>query len=213
MGQKEINREVFGARLAQLLAERGETTYTVAAAVGLSSGTISRYCNGLIGPKLATLYLLADYFRVDPDWLMGTEGKSEPAAPRNLVRLKPHRVPLLGSIAAGEPIFGEQAVDCYVDSENDGADFALRIKGDSMIGARIYDGDLVFIHAQDDVDDGEIAAVMIDDEATLKRVFKLGDRVILRAENPAYAPFEYSAHDGKNLRILGKAIAFQGQIR
>ena len=82
-----------------------------------------------------------------------------------------------------------------------------------MIGARIYDGDIIFVKQQDDVEDGELAAVLIDDEAMLKRVFKLGDRMQLRSENPAYPPIMISDQDSIQVQILGKAVAFQSTIK
>ena len=82
-----------------------------------------------------------------------------------------------------------------------------------MIGARIYDGDIVFVRRQDDVEDGELAAVLIGDEAMLKRVFKLGDRMQLRSENPAYPPIMVSGEDNLPIKILGKAVAFQSYIK
>ena len=81
-----------------------------------------------------------------------------------------------------------------------------------MIGARINDGDIVFIRKQPDVDDGEIAAVLIDDEATLKRVYKKKDSLVLQAENPKYAPIVCTAENCDMCRIIGKAIAFQSDI-
>lgn len=119
------------------------------------------------------------------------------------------KVPLLGSIACGEPILAEQNIEDYIDIESAiTADFALRCKGDSMIGARISDGDIVFIRQQPDVDDGEIAAVLIENEATLKRVFKIGSRLQLRAENISYPPMEFEGAQLSNVRILGKAVGF-----
>lgn len=93
-------------------------------------------------------------------------------------------------------------------------DFALRCKGDSMTGARIYDGDIVFIKRQDFVDEGAIAAVLIDDDATLKRVYHLADgRLELRAENPKYRPIVVGGEDDTRIyKILGKAMAFQSVI-
>ena len=82
-----------------------------------------------------------------------------------------------------------------------------------MIGARIFDGDLVAIRQQDDVDDGEIAAVLVDDEATLKRVYKLENKVILRAENPTFKDMIYTANDAMNIKILGKAVFFISAVR
>ncbi len=217
MERREIIKERFGQRLTLAIAQRSQTTYSVAHAVSLSAGTISRYCNGLISPKLTTVYALANYLRVNPTWLMGYDEMGMEAtgspAPDNILPISTHPVKLLGAIAAGEPIYADEQIDCYVNNGDERADFCLKIKGDSMIGARIYDGDIVFIKAQPDVEDGEIAAVMIDDEATLKRVYKFGERIQLRAENPAYPPMEYTARDCRNIRILGKAISLQAPIR
>lgn len=213
MEKRPVIPEEFAKRLTNLLAERGESCRSVGDAVHLSAGTISRYCNNLIDkPKMAVVRMLAEHFRVSPEWLMGYEAPEQQAAHAGLMPVEQRRIPLLGQIAAGQPITANEEHDCYVEADAERADFCLRVKGDSMIGARIFDGDTVFIHAQPDVEDGEIAVVLIDDEATLKRVYKMGDRVILRAENPAYPPMEFHKSDGKTLRILGKAIAFQGKL-
>ena len=124
------------------------------------------------------------------------------------------RIPLLGSIACGEPILTEENIEEYIKLDKDiPADFALRCKGDSMINARIFDGDIVYIRQQPDVENGEIAAVLIDNEATLKRVYKYPHRIELRAENPTIKPFEYSDEEMNTVRILGKAVAFTSIIR
>ena len=114
----------------------------------------------------------------------------------------------LGEIACGEPIFADEQYETYIELDSDiHADFVLKAKGDSMINARIHDGDIVFIKEQPDVNDGEIAAVIIDDEATLKRVYKFDDYIMLNAENPAYKPIQIQKTDAKNVRIIGKAIS------
>ncbi len=213
MEKRPVIPEEFAKRLTNLLAERGETCRSVGDAVHLSAGTISRYCNNLIDkPKMAVVRMLAEHFRVSFEWLMGYDTPEDQATQAGLMPVERRRIPMLGQIAAGQPITANEEHDCYVEADAERADFCLRVKGDSMIGARIYDGDIVLIHAQPDVEDGEIAVVLIDDEATLKRVYKLGDRVVLRAENPAYPPMEFHKADGKTLRILGKAIAFQGKL-
>ena len=131
-----------------------------------------------------------------------------------ILPIETQRVPLLGSIAAGQPIFAEEDFECYIElGSRIRCDYCLRVKGDSMINARIYDGDIVFIHKQPDVEDGEIAAVLVDDEATLKRVYKSGDAIMLVAENPNYKPITVTASDYANVIILGKAVAFQGGIK
>jgi repressor LexA len=114
---------------------------------------------------------------------------------------------------AGEPIFAEEQFESYVEAgANIRADFCLKVKGDSMINARICDGDIVFIRKQPDVNDGEIAAVLIGNEATLKRVYKKKNEIILVAENPAYPPLVYKNEELNEIRILGKAIAFQSDV-
>lgn len=121
---------------------------------------------------------------------------------------------MLGDIACGEPIL---AVDNIVDFVNVplniNADMALTCKGDSMIGARILDGDVVYIRQQDDVENGEIAAVLIGDEATLKRVYKSESKIILSAANPNYADMVYINGDAANVHIIGKAVAFVSFVR
>ena len=91
-------------------------------------------------------------------------------------------------------------------------DFALRVSGDSMIGARIHDGDVVFIRSQEDVDDGQIAAVVIDDHATLKRVYHIPNGVQLLSENPKYPPMVFTYPEHECIRILGRAIGFQSRL-
>ena len=87
-----------------------------------------------------------------------------------------------------------------------------KIKGDSMIGARINDGDIVFIRKQPDVENGEIAAVLIDGEATLKRVYKKKNSLVFQAENPKYAPLVCSAETCDECIIMGKAVTFQSDV-
>ena len=133
----------------------------------------------------------------------------------NLIPLpKTKKVPLVGTIACGTPITAVENIEDYIDmSEDVRADFALRCKGDSMINARIFDGDIVYIRQQPDVENGEIAAVLIDDEATLKRVFKHKDSLELRAENPTFPPLYYEGSELETIRILGKAVAFLSEVR
>ena len=160
----------------------------------------------------------AQALRTTPKALMGWEfpSSSTPTSddlPANVFPIQTKKVPLLGTIAAGVPIYADENFDGYRECTEDiDADFCLKIQGDSMIGARINDGDIVFIKKQPDVDNGEIAAVLIEDEATLKRVYKEKDSLILQAENPKYAPIVYTAESYVECRILGKAVAFQSDI-
>jgi SOS regulatory protein LexA len=131
----------------------------------------------------------------------------------NICKFEPKKVPLLGTIAAGQPIYADEAEKTYIQINGDfQIDFCLRVKGDSMIDARINDGDLVFVRKQPYVDNGEIAVILIDDEATLKRFYKTDDGVILKPDNCKYQPMFYTKEDFKDIRILGKAILFQSKL-
>lgn len=148
----------------------------------------------------------------------GESDSSSSAFPSNVIPLpNTYSVPLLGTIACGDPILAEQNIIDKVSVPDTvrGADFALLCKGDSMVNARIYDGDIVYIHMQDTVENGEIAAVLIGDEATLKRVYYTpgGSRITLRPCNPLYPDYEYAGEELNKIRILGKAIAFTSAVR
>ena len=134
----------------------------------------------------------------------------------NVYPIELKKFPLLGEIACGEPIYADEDRESYVMAgANIRADFCLKAKGDSMTGTRIMDGDIVFIRKQDMVEDGEIAAVVIDDDATLKRVYYDREAGIIQlvAENPAYKPLVYTGSRLNEIHILGKAVAFQSDVR
>ncbi len=153
-----------------------------------------------------------------PTWLMGWgddhTGRIE-TLPSNIIPIDTKKIPLLGKIAAGQPILAVREFDAYVECGAEvQADFALRVKGDSMIGARIFDGDIVFIREQPIVSNGEIAAVIMNgEEVTLKRFRQVGNMVILSPENPAYEDIVVDLNNNTEVRILGKAIAFQSDVR
>lgn len=125
------------------------------------------------------------------------------------------RLPLLGNVACGEPIYAAEEHEAYAVADADiGADFCLIARGDSMINARIFDGDVLFVRLQESVDDGEIAVVLINDEATVKRVYydKENNVVTLIPENPLYKPMRYVGEQLCDIRILGKVVAGQYTI-
>lgn len=172
----------------------------------ISKSALSQYVNGQSTPDQRKLTILSKALDVSEVWLMGY-GDMELKNIKNIIFFKPStkKIPVIGTIAAGEPILAVENIEEYIDlDEKISADFALRVKGDSMVGANIFDGDNVFIRKQSDVDDGEIAAVIIDDSATLKRVFKFENQVILRAENPKYKPILLNGD--KSVYIVGKAV-------
>lgn len=202
---------MFLMDVAQRIKDRrkqlGLSADDVATALGIDRSTVYRYESQEI-EKLPTQVIipLAELLKVSPAYLMGWEKEINP--------YKTKKVPLLGTIAAGKPIFANEEYGNYVTLDHEiNADFALKIKGDSMIDARIMDGDIVFIHKQDTVDNGDIAAVMIDDEATLKRFYRNDGGIILKPENPKYQPRYYTEKDFQDIRILGKALLFQSKVR
>ena len=194
------------------------TMNEVAQKVGVSEATISRWESGdIANMRRDKIVLLAKALQVTPAFIMGWEEETEDIPKHdNIIQITKKRVPLLGSIACGEPILANEDVELYVECGADiQADFALHCKGDSMINARILDGDIVFIRKQNIVNNGEIAAVIINDEATLKRVYYYpeSNKIVLNAENPSFEPLVYLGSELENVRILGKAVAFQSDVR
>ncbi len=203
----------FGANLRKIRKEKKLTQRQLADLIGAKHNSVSNWETGINKPDPDTISLICGVLHVSPNDLMGSE--PVPLPHPEAIPVSRHSVPLLGSIACGEPIFADEDYSVSVALGYDvDCDFALRCKGDSMIGARIYDGDIVFIKKQDFVDDGTIAAVLIDDDATLKRVYKLSDgRIELRAANERYRPiFVGGPDDTRTFRVLGKAVAFQSTI-
>lgn len=154
-----------------------------------------------------------DLFNIVDGYVTLSQSTDIPDYP-NVHQIGKKRLPVLGSVACGEPIYMAEEKEVYVDSTTDvHADFILIAKGDSMTGARINDGDIVFVHQQPEVENGEIAVVAIDDEATLKRFYKYNDMILLKAENPEYKDMIFTPEDHKEVRVLGKAVAFQSDVR
>ncbi len=203
----------IGSRIKQRRKELGLSVDELAQRLGKNRATIYRYESDEI-ENLPTTVLepLSEVLQTSPAFLMGWEDVAPLQLP-NIFPIETKKIPLLGTIAAGKPIFADEHFESYVEcGSNIHADFCLHVKGDSMINARIMDGDVVFIKQQPDVCDGEIAAVLIDGETTLKRVYKMPGMVQLQAENPKYKPMVFTRNNCSDFRILGKAVAFQGAI-
>ena len=207
---------MLSLNLHRLRKEKRLTLQEVADALGTSKQTIHRYERGVITnippEKIKTL---AELLEVTPAQLMGWESEDARPLARGIMPITMKRLPILGDIACGEPIYASEEHESYACAdENLDADFCLRAHGDSMTGARIHDGDIVFIRSQSAVDNGEIAAVIIDDEATLKRVYFYPDeeKLILSPENPKYAPLVYMGGELESIKIIGKAVAFQSAV-
>lgn len=207
----------FGDRLKQLRQEHGLTMDEFISLINkkypdilLNKSIVSRYENNIHTPKKFTIVeSIADFFGVNINYMMGRSDD------RYGEQIEYRKIPILGVIAAGIPILAQEDIQGYeYIAPNENIDFCLKVKGDSMVGARIYDGDIVFIRRQPDVENGEIAAVQIEqEEATLKRVYKIDGNIILRSENPNYKDLIFSKKDKKNIQILGKAIYFKSEVK
>lgn len=211
----------FSDRLRQLRTERGLSQQSLANSLrNISKSSINMYERGEREPGLEMLEAIADFFNVDMDFLLGksdiqNKARSEIKLPDNVIPMPEMRkIPLIGSIACGAPILADEHIEDYIDiPKHIHADFALTCKGDSMINARIFDGDIVYIRKQETVENGEIAAVLIDDEATLKRVRLFDDHISLEPENPQYRPIVYWGEEMNSVRIIGKAVAFTSCVK
>lgn len=218
----EWSKQVFSKNLKKYTDSSGKTQKELAEIVGVTAPTFNEWIKGKKFPRIDKVQKLADYFGIQKSDLIEDKSASEHQAGNeplqffdNLFPIESKRFPLLGEIACGKPIVANEERELYVEAgASIRADFCLRARGNSMIGARIHDGDIVFIQKQDMVQDGEIAAVIIDDEATLKRVnyYPERDLLILKAENSHYEDLIYSGEELNHIRILGRAVAFQSDI-
>ncbi len=211
----------FGEKLKHIRLGRDLSQEAFAELLGTSKQVISRYELGQTTPKIGVAARMCSILGVNLDNMINdSKGIYDPpvnydgSTPDNIIPLpKMKKVPLVGTIACGEPILAEENIESLINTpEGLGATFALRCKGDSMINARIFDGDIVYIRQQPDVENGEIAAVLVDNEATLKRVFKYDNRIELRAENPTFRPLSFEGEALSDIRILGKAVGFLSTI-
>lgn len=211
----------FSDRLRLALTTTGTKASELSRQTGIDKSSISHYLKGDWEGKQDAVYLIASALDISEAWLMGydvpmrKECASTGSLPANILPLpKTRKIPLLGTIACGEPITAVENVDQYIEVADDiQCTFALRCKGDSMVDARIMDGDVVYIREQPQVENGEIAAVLIGDEATLKRVYLSDGVVQLVPCNAQYAPMVYTGAQLEQLRILGKAVAFTSLVR
>lgn len=218
-----MSEQDMAKRIKDLRTSQGMTLEQVAEKVGVGKSTVRKWETGLIANmRRDKIAALADALNTSPMYLMGWSDEINPAPALDLSKfdniypVKLKKFPLLGEIACGKPIFANEDRESYILAGSDiHADFCLRAKGDSMINARILDGDIVFIRKQDMVENGEIAAVAIGDDVTLKRVFYYPEQnlLILKAENSKYQDMIYAQDQLDQVYILGKAIAFQSDVK
>jgi repressor LexA len=193
-----------GEIIRALREKQGLSQETLATRLGYKDrSSIAKIESGKVDLNQSKLEQLSEVFHVSVAHLMGLE--EMPAM---------NKIPILGAIACGAPILAQEHIEGYTSLPEDiHADFALICKGDSMIGARIFDGDTVYIRRQDTVEQGQIAAVLIDGEATLKRVRWHESSMSLLPENPMHRPIVLLGEEMNRARILGKAVAFTASIR
>lgn len=218
----------IGEYIKELRQSKGLSQEELGKIVGVQRAAVQKWENGTVtNLKRETIKKLADYFDVEPASFIiediafvektpeeNIDTKFQEIIKRELRPIQTKKFPMLGKIACGKPIYASEEYETYIEASAEiNADFCLTAQGDSMINARIFDGDIVFIRSQPVVENGEIAAVIIEDEVTLKRFYQYDDSVELRAENPMYKPMYFRNEELNNIRILGKAVAFQSYLR
>jgi len=224
-------------RLKMLRNKKQFSQKQLADALGVPHGTYRNWEQGLRTPDTETVMKLAEYFNVSTDYIFGRDTgittffdgqhidnstsekynqfreKGDISLPPNSSDIKMKKVPKLDSVTSGQLFFSERKDEYYFDVGSEiRASFCMKVKGDSMLNARILDGDYVFIHEDSQVNDGEIAAVLIGDEVLLRRVYKNQNELVLMAENPSYKPMIYRNEELEGIKILGLAVAFQSNI-
>ncbi len=201
----------IGTLIKKLRTENGYSQEELGSMLGVQRAAVQKWeCGTVKNLKRETIKKLSEIFNVPPSSFIDDEYLSYD----NVISFpKMNRIPILGTIACGTPILATENLEGETTIPEDiKADFALRCNGDSMIDARIHNGDIVYIRQQPTVENGEIAAVLIDEEATLKRVYISDNTITLVACNSKYQPFVYTGEQLNEIRILGKAVGFTSTI-
>lgn len=194
----------IGKRIRKLRKEKKLTQEDLAKILGVKPTAVSAWESGRNKPLMDKVGLMAQYFDVPISYFFEEDKLEEKTIP--IKRFA--KLPIVGAISCGDGVIAYEEIEGYEEVPSSwirgGKYFFLRAKGDSMINAHITDGALLLIRRQDDVENGEIAAVLINDEAVLKRVYKSGDTIILQSENPNYQPIIINKNDMNDIRIIGK---------
>lgn len=203
----------IGQKIKELRQSKDMTLEELGNAVGVTKSTVRKWENGMIANmRRDKIAVLAKALGVSPAALLGWDDLDDVAPASNVYKIERKSFPVFESIACGDPIYADDHIEGYIEAGSDiKADFCVIAKGDSMIGDRIFDGDVVFVKKQSVVENGEVAAVLIGDEATLKRVVYDHEAGILQLfpSNPAHKIQTYSGEDLNQIRILGKAVKCQ----
>ncbi len=197
-----------GDRIKNLRIKNNMAQTELARLTKSSKQTIYKYESGIVtNIPYDKIVLIARALHATPGYILGWED-GDANMPQNVFPVSKKSFPMLGKVACGEPIFADEERGVSIDASADiNADFCLRCAGESMVGDGINDGDIVFIKNQPIVNNGEIACVIIDDEATLKHFYQTDGQVTLIGSNPKFMPLVFSESDCKNIKILGKAVA------
>lgn len=217
------NNIILSNNLSYYMTQKGIDRSKLCEDLGFKYSTVSEWLSAKKYPRMDKIELLASYFGIKKSDLIEKQQTTSPDSDLsalmqkydNIKPIKLKRFPMLGEIACGKPIFADEDREHYIMADMDiDADFCLTAKGDSMINARIYNGDIVFIKEMPIVDNGDIAAVIIEDEATLKRVYYYPEKgkLILNPENPSCEPLVYIGDELNYIRILGKAVYFMSAV-
>lgn len=206
----------FADKIKTLRKQQGLTLEEVGKIVGVGKSTVRKWESGEIANmRRDKIALLAKALNVTPSYLMGWSNDSNfqdlPSSVKPISEIRSCRVPLIGSVAAGQPILAEEEYETYVDAPSK-ADYALRVEGDSMAPG-FLDGDIIYIKQQDDVNDGQIAVVLLDDSAALKHVYHIPNGLMLTSDNPKYPPMTMTFDQYNVIRVLGIAVGYTRMFR
>lgn len=213
-----MDQNLFVSRFREALDAAGMDGSELSRLTGITRSSVYQYIAGMYVPKYDRVEKIAAALRVSPDWLIG---KTDDRMGRILVEIpgiekNPDfaELPIIGQIACGSPILAEEnVVGMALAPVSFRGCYALKCKGDSMKDARILDGDIVYIRPQPDVEDGQIAAVMVEGEATLKKVYRYPGVTVLRAANPDFPDQVYTAEQFLDVQIIGLAVGFSSRIK
>lgn len=213
----------IGDRIKELRISSQMSQQELADKLNVAKQTVYKYENGIVtNIPSDKIEIMASLFHVSPQSIMGWDDTPCPSGLSELYEKYPNikpikkvKIPMLGNVACGEPTFADEGHETYIETDGHiNADFCLTCDGDSM-EPKLMNGDIVFIRKQPEVNDGQIAAVLIEDEATLKRVYydKPNNVLTLVAENPKYRPFIYSGEQLDHIRILGRAVSLYRKLK
>jgi SOS-response transcriptional repressors (RecA-mediated autopeptidases) len=215
MDNKQKQKDIFAKNLKYQLLLKNKTQADLVNDLKLTSSTVSDWVNAKKYPRMDKVQIIADYLNIYKSELIEEKNINDLSHFDNVFKIEKRKFPMLGTVACGEPIYADEDRESYIIAGTDvKADFCLKCKGDSMINARIYDGDIVFVKKQDIVSNGEIAVVIIEDEATLKRFYYYREQnmVILKPENSKYEDIILTNEQLETVKVLGKAVAFQSDV-